>query len=259
MMWRYYVNKKRFMGRNVIEKSLGDGFWKWLVSLRKFHDIYIRNFEYLFSQIDNISFPVKVKMYSDLLSVTDNDGRKFKLNFIYYDDKSMRNFTISQISEDILFAQTFSLSPNKMKLVGLSYSPSKISQREVKFQYDTESTTATLNLFDYSLSVIYPHQESELDNKVLEYLWNVEQSEKFFYDLFPSFNFLLQFLQSCHNILITSCYSQASKDQLLSEIDLSNGIVTKYSYTEKKSHRTLCLYQMTISKSVEEFLHNPKR
>ena len=80
----------------IKDESLKKKILEWMFYLKKYQNISINKFSYLFSKLDDITFPLQIHghCYSGNLWVEDNSGKKFYFSYSPLDFYNMKIFSI---------------------------------------------------------------------------------------------------------------------------------------------------------------------
>lgn len=247
---------------NVIcdcEKTM-DLILGWMFNLSSSKGISVTEFSALFIKYDDIAFPIKISTISNLsLEIIDNKSEHYiffidsLLHPVYtiekrvYPSGKVYKFQITKQSDILLV---------KVSIMWLSSNNTYERKNTLSFVYDynKDITIAGIKHMYHKkpyLEIIYPFQDKEFDDKILELLFNIISSETDFNDVIDIFLNIYS-IREFQNLSIKS---RNDNLKLLSSITLKCGIVAEYSFTEEISASEICLHRNTISKDVRKFIN----
>lgn len=243
---------------------------EWIFYLKEYKKLRVRSFKDLFMELKEIEFPIEIKecygTFGLRTTIVDNKGTEYYMEktgiFLYNGIESYilgrRDTIIPEISfidrdfhykiskDGIILTET-----EKWKSNNYNDNP----DTKVKFLFNSKDTTEVLLTNPYSdnrkIKIQYPTINTEFDEKVQEYLFDINEKYWYYYNIFP----VLEWMLSVIAIKNVSLSIAAEVDgNTYSEVVIDNGIVQKYTKTERISegwHRTSI---DVFAKSLEDFL-----
>lgn len=242
---------------------------EWMFCLEKYKKIHIRRFKKLFSQLDEIVFPIKITncfSFSIIeLSFVDNEGKKYYMsNHNICDYNNMETYTIGRrnsLLEPLIDRMFFyKISENQsimlMETEAMKLYPNGDNDNiMVDFYYNHQDNTtqATLHSFVNSNKIVikYPTVDNDFDKKLLEFLFSIYEKYDYYYDATLILRWLLSYLS---DKLISLSITAIINNEIYSKIDILFGIVTKYIKPEKISQNETHIHHILLNKNLEEFL-----
>ncbi len=269
VMLLYLLRSKFFEGVNFknksVENSCKESFAIWVLNLQKYKHIKVRKFKDLFTQLDEVQFPVKVIECTGLFSIhaylIDSKQEKYYLiNDGYYSDIYVigrrnstlepfvdRDFTFKIFKDDgISFLETGILEidrngNNKDVSVNISYDTKKVTTIAISKSYK----------YDRQIVITYPTMNDDLDKKVQKYLLEIAETKSCYNDVFPILVWLCTQVKE-KNISISIVAK--IKEEISSQINVENGIVKKHISTQKINERESRRFRFLLSKDLKTFL-----
>ena len=243
---------------------------EWIFYLKEYKKLRVRSFKDLFMELKEIEFPIEIKecygTFGLRTTIVDNKGTEYYMEktgiFLYNGIEryilGRRDTIIPEISfidrdfhykiskDGIILTET-----EKWKSNNYDANP----DTKVKFLFNSKDTTEVLLTNPYSdtrkIKIQYSTMNTEFDEKVQEYLFDINEKYWYYYNIFP----VLEWMLSVIAIKNVSLSIAAEVDgNTYSEVIIDNGIVQKYTKTERISegwHRTSI---DVFAKSLEDFL-----
>lgn len=255
----------------IVKKNVKSILAKWMFYLANYKEIRIGKFKELFSELNEIVFPIQIKDcygYDSLdILIIDNEGKEYymsKRNTSIYGYNEVGTYIIRrrnssleplvdrdfhyEISEEknIVLRETGAM---RLKPDGTSYNV------VVDFCFDSQKHTTEARLHSYTSSntikLCYPTMACEFDTKVLNFLFDINENNFCYYDVFPILKWLLLRLP---NEGISLSITTEVEEEICSEIDVVNGIVHRYIKTEITSEGGMKTSKVIFYKKLEDFL-----
>lgn len=253
-----------------ISESAKKAIEHWIFRLEKNEKIRIEKFRDLFDGLHEIVFPIKIKAVRSSkydgfdIEVIDTEGKEYYMSRRNYYNNIETNYIIGRrnssleplidrdfhyiICQDktILLVETGAM---KLKADGTNDD----SIVDFCYNYKKNTTEATLKSFSSTNKIIikYPTIGYVFDKKVLEFLFHVNESNWYYYDVFPILKWMLLVLSD--EKVKLSITAEVEKE-ICSEVDIVDGIVQKYTKTEIISEAEIKISKRIIAKKLEEFL-----
>ena len=258
---KQYFYRRKLLRNNFFENVCCDNkqtekeilYWMfWLhrkgISINKFSD--------LFGKFINIQFPIKVSSWGNrLLTIVDNHDDVYDITYSPYNYKKLETYSIggemSPFSKEITFQLTRKNEIILREIGALQLNEDNTNKEDsfsLVYDYQKNTTTAMIKQENSEIEIVY-QQNQELDNVVLFYLFEIAP-KCYFDDVFP----ILIGIRELGELNLISI--KATKhSEISSELVITDGIVKKYSFTEKFSDSEVCLHQKTFSQNVKEFIN----
>lgn len=257
--------------RKIAKKVIAE----WMFSLQE-EGINIRKFKYLFSELDEIVFPIKIYdvdfyKYGRLIDINfiDNEGKSYymsKRKLFYTEDAS---YIIGRRNNKLepLVDRSFYYKISKDKRIGLmetsatqlntdGYSYGEMSLR-FYYNYAYSTTTAELSSIKMmkEIKIEYLGIDKELEKNLMRFLFENSNKESYYYDSFAILKWLISQISNKENLLSIETKIESKSQVLLgSEVKLKNGIVKKYTYTKIISEEEIQIIQNMFTKELYQFL-----
>ena len=267
------MNKKtqKILSKNI-EKNVKRILVEWVFYLQKYKEIKIKKFEDLFSGVDEIVFPIKViecsgNKYIDIeIQIKDNKGKKYFIEFnIFY--KYIQNYTIDKI-EDISESEIYNemtyriCKNNSIKLINKRIIRFKKYEKEeykrdieVELSYELEK-----NITKYVLKSIVGNRkieitcstiDEEFEKNLLSYIFCINDNEWYYYNVVPILKWIVNTIS---DEKISTSIKAEIEGEIVSEIDVQNGYVQKYTTTIIINESEVNIVKRILSKELKSFL-----
>ena len=241
-----------------------------MYDLLRFKNINVDKLKDLFGQLDEITFPITVKqLYASWRTIDmrfiDSLGNEFYMSTISsvsYD--KMQNYILGRrdsilepsvdrdfhykICKDgiITLLETGAM---KLKLDGTN------DDLVVYFCFDSENHTTEAKLRSYEdnrkIKIKYPTISDEFDKMVLKELFDDEETQWYYYDVFPVLKWIVPFISKDElSISITA----EVNEEISSQIEVVNGVVQSYTTTQVIHKGEMQVIKSIIAKDLQEFL-----
>lgn len=243
---------------------------EWIFYLKEYKKLRVRSFKDLFMELKEIEFPIEIKecygTFGLRTTIVDNKGTEYYMEktgiFLYNGIEryilGRRDTIIPEISfidrdfhykiskDGIILTET-----EKWKSNNYDANP----DTKVKFLFNSKDTTEVLLTNPYSdtrkIKIQYSTMNTEFDEKVEKYLFDINEKYWYYYDVFPVLEWMMSAIPG-QNISLS--IAAEVDGNTYSEVVIDNGIVQKYTKTERISegwHRTSI---DVFAKSLEDFL-----
>lgn len=258
---KQYFYRKKLLRNNLFENVYCDNkrtkkdilYWMFWLHLK---GITINKFSDLFGKYGNIQFPIKVSSWGcTLLTIVDNHNDEYSITYSPYDYKKLETYSIGKrkypYDKEITFQLTRKNEIIFKQIDVLELNEDNTTHKDDSFSlvydYQENTTTAVIEQKDLEMEIVY-QQNQELDNLVLYYLFEIAP-KRYFDDVLPILVGIRE-LEEINPISIKA----TKNSEISSEIVITDGIVKKYSFSEKISDSEVCLHQKTLSQTIEEFI-----
>lgn len=256
-----------FQGKNV-EKKVKKVLAEWMFCLKEYKEIRVECFKDLFSKLHEMAFPIKIEEgYGSSLNIIiiDNKGTEYymtKRGIYVYND--MESYIIGRRNGllEPLVDRDFHYKISKDGTITLIETGAMKLKEDVTnddivvdFCFDSKEHTTEATLKSYAsnskIKMKYTTMDDEFDKKVQEYLFNVNEKNYYYYDVFPILKWMLLILPS-QNVSLS--ITAEVDDEICSEIDVVQGIVQKYTKTEIINEGERRTSIDVFAKRIEDFL-----
>lgn len=250
--------------KNQVQKNVA----KWMINLKRIKQIEIKRFVDLFSNLDEIKFPIKIEgsfMNKLYLDITDSMENKYymynKGTFDYYNITKYfignRNTKLDQLIDRELcyeICEDGLINLTKTTVVKLNQDGSNsdcICEIDYSYKNKTGEIIVSLCETDRKITVKYPMSSAEVNNEIFQYLFeNIEKNWNY-YDVFPVFKVLANKISRDD----VSIYVVAEiNNEVFSEVEVVNNIVHKYTFTKILNEGEMHVIKKIFAKKLEEFL-----
>lgn len=251
--------------REDVEKSVAE----WMIYLKHYKKIEIKKFRDLFIKLEEeVIFPIKIKeSYGKKIDIrfTDANGNKYymsKRNINSYTNVNKyligkRNILKDPLNEENYYEVTKNTDIRMLKQV-----ISKINQdgtnddmMNCKIYYNEEnSREITLSSFGTEINIKYQmEQDSDVSKSIVKFLLDDVATKWYYYDVLPIFKWMLQKTKS-----LSMNITAKIDEEVLSEIEIVNGIVQKYTITRVINEGEMHIIKKIFAKELDEFLLEKK-
>lgn len=257
----FYYRKKK-LSKNFFEnvsfygKCVEKHILAWIYYLYRYKDTSINRFSDLFVKYEDIVFPITV-FSRGRVSLGIIDSKDNEYYFEYSTEYSeMNEYHIGRRKYPCDIGKTFEIAKNgkiSLKEMGVIQLKKDGNNKEeifsINYDHNSKVTTATIQRKNETLEIMYAMQNEEFDDKILEYLFEVNSKDDYFNDVFPILS-RIEGIEKVDSLSIKAI----SNSETLSEIVLENRIVTKYSFLERINNSEICLHRIIISEDVDTFI-----
>lgn len=256
-----------FQGKNV-EKKVKKVLAEWMFCLKEYKEIRVECFKDLFSKLHEVTFPIKIEEgYGSSLNIIiiDNKGTEYymiKRGIYVYND--MESYIIGRRNGllEPLVDRDFHYKISKDGTITLIETGAMKLKEDVTnddivvdFCFDSKEHTTEATLKSYAsnskIKMKYTTMDDEFDKKVQEYLFNVNEKNYYYYDVFPILKWMLSTLPS-QNVSLS--ITAEVDDEICSEVDVVQGIVQRYAKTEIINEGEYRTSIDVFAKMIEDFL-----
>ena len=288
--FRKELNKRGFFEDIILDKASlimyasDAGISGWMYCLNKYKKIEVEKFKDLFSQVDNIVFPITItKMFDEVDNVRfefcDDLGNTyyFICDYYYWNFKQILQYII--VKEDNssekqewccqirinrgLFNYNQTIRDKDIELLKTSIRKSNKkgfnTNIVVEFNYncyETATTKVIRKSGDKEIILEYPSEGSEFDRKVKDILFNINEGiniKKWIYNnVKPLLKEMLKIMEK-DNI---SIYIGAKlNNEVYAEVTVTDNTVKRHTYTKVVSEERMIITTDIFSKKLDEFLN----
>ena len=256
-----------FQGKNV-EKKVKKVLAEWMFCLKEYKEIRVECFKDLFSKLHEMAFPIKIEEgYGSSLNIIiiDNKGTEYymtKRGIYVYND--MESYIIGRRNGllEPLVDRDFHYKISKDGTITLIETGAMKLKEDVTnddivvdFCFDSKEHTTEATLKSYAsnskIKMKYTTMDDEFDKKVQEYLFNVNEKNYYYYDVFPILKWMISTLPS-QNVSLS--ITAEVDDEICSKIDVVQGIVQRYAKTEIINEGERRTSIDVFAKRIEDFL-----
>ena len=253
-------------------KDVKKGFKKvigeWIFNLERYKHIKVEKFKSLFSQLQEVIFPIKIDWcYKSNIEIIDNEGKKYTFSIDdIYDYNGLNSYIIDRRNSFLepLIARKFHYKIMKDQTIllietsAMQLKPNgNNSDITVTFSYDYENglTEATLEtgVCFTKIKIKYPSQNSAFNKKVQEYLFSLV-STSYYYDVLPILKWVVLVMKEYEITISITSEMKEEENVILSKVEVVNGIVEKYIKTETIGEDEVKTIKKTFAKRLEEFI-----
>lgn len=256
-----------FQGKNV-EKKVKKVLAEWMFCLKEYKEIRVECFKDLFSKLHEMAFPIKIEEgYGSSLNIIiiDNKGTEYymtKRGIYVYND--MESYIIGRRNGllEPLVDRDFHYKISKDGTITLIETGAMKLKEDVTnddivvdFCFDSKEHTTEATLKSYAsnskIKMKYTTMDDEFDKKVQKYLFNVNEKNYYYYDVFPILKWMISTLPS-QNVSLS--ITAEVDDEICSKIDVVQGIVQRYAKTEIINEGERRTSIDVFAKRIEDFL-----
>lgn len=256
-----------FQGKNV-EKKVKKVLAEWMFCLKEYKEIRVECFKDLFSKLHEMAFPIKIEEgYGSSLNIIiiDNKGTEYymtKRGIYVYND--MESYIIGRRNGllEPLVDRDFHYKISKDGTITLIETGAMKLKEDVTnddivvdFCFDSREHTTEATLKSYAsnskIKMKYTTMDDEFDKKVQKYLFNVNEKNYYYYDVFPILKWMISTLPS-QNVSLS--ITAEVDDEICSKIDVVQGIVQRYAKTEIINEGERRTSIDVFAKRIEDFL-----
>ncbi len=253
----------------LVSKNSKKIIGQWIFNLENYKKIKINKFKELFSQLNEIVFPIKIQYcYSsnslDIMIIDNKNNQYYMSNLWIYSYNDLEKYTIGRRNsplEPLIDREfTYRILKNKnillLEMGVLKLNPDGTNDNisvEFKYNFQKQITEVTLSSYisNHIIKIEYPTMDEEFDRKVLELLLNINDKNYYYYDAFPILKLMLSIIS---DETISLCITAKVEDEISSDIYIEKGIVQRYTKTEIISENQMNINKTICAKNLEEFL-----
>lgn len=261
-----YFDAEELEAAGINEKVLKDDIMDWMTRLKNSKNISINKFSDLFSKFEEIMFPITLYGRPHSLKIKDSIGNKYYLHYFQLDYAKLGEYSIGKRFYPYDKEFGYCLKPeNEVTLTDAGIIQLNENGNNgdhslyIIYNYQSDITAAILNTKTLELQITYPLSNHIYDEEISMYLFEIANQFKYVDDVSFILKHLLNVLKTLeekYSLTITSYMPTNNKRTMLSEISLTHGIVTNYSFSTRPSDSQICLTQMTICEDLEIFISN---
>ena len=249
------------------EKKLKKLLKEWMFYLNKYKKIRIGCFKDLFRKFNEIEFPITIKgcwgSFNLEATIIDNRGIAYYMLkdgiFCY---NGLESYIIGRrdiMPGPLVIDTDFKYKILKDGSIALNRKGIMKSKTDtnigVDFSFDSEKHTTEATLKSYAsnskIKMKYTTMDDEFDKKVQEYLFNVNEKNYYYYDVFPILKWMISTVPS-QNVSLS--ITAEVDDEICSKIDVVQGIVQRYAKTEIINEGERRTSIDVFAKRIEDFL-----
>lgn len=250
------------------DRRIKNAILSWIYDLRKYNGITIYRFSYLLEKFEGVIFPVRItESFRGLacidLTIVDVNDNKYKIEFYEFGSKERTTYDIHEDTQNNRITYEYKIQKDSIILKKKYILPVKDDgtneKYDIKIEYDG-ITTVTLNKDNdpHKISIFYNQQLNRFEKEICEYIFSLVLVSPI-NNVFTNFVDVVQIFKSNN---VTEEYLLAIKSikekVTLSEITMTNNVVTMYSYTEEKSEYQKCFYSNSLRERLEDFISKYK-
>lgn len=267
-LYRIEISNSHFFDDvRVEDKKIKNNIIEWMFMLKYYKDISIDKFTNLFNNFEGIVFPIAIYGYPRHLQIKDNAGNHYYLWYSTFDYENMEDYTIGVRTKHLDTEFTYRLNKNKeivlkeLWILQLDGDGNNTNNR-IRFYYfnrksEDQITTAVLQTETSKLEIHYPSVDSSQDEQIAAHLFDLANKFTYIDDVSCVLVDISDILEkSYHKYSLTmTSYQTINKEKvILSEICLSYGVITKYSFTTRTSDLQHSLNTQYLSEELESFI-----
>lgn len=242
---------------------------EWMSNLKKEKQIEIEKFKDLFVQLKEVAFPIKIKGVRNSrfgsfdIEILDDEGKEYYMSKRNYHENicvyiiGRRNSLLEPlIDRDFHYelhqnGKIALLETGAMRLKADGTNDNLVV--DFSFDFQNHITEATLKSFasNNQIKMQYPTMTSGYDQKVMNFLFDMNDKHWYYYDVLPILKWML--LTISDEKLSLSITAEVEKE-VCSEIEIVNGIVVKYMQTQIINEGEIRLSKIILAKKLKEFL-----
>lgn len=256
-----------FQGKNV-EKKVKKVLAEWMFCLKEYKEIRVECFKDLFSKLHEMAFPIKIEEgYGSSLNIIiiDNKGTEYYMTkrgiYVYNDMESYiigrRNGLLEPLVDRDFHYKISKDGTSTLIETGAMKLKEDVTNDDivVDFCFDSKEHTTEATLKSYAsnskIKMKYTTMDDEFDKKVQKYLFNVNEKNYYYYDVFPILKWMISTLPS-QNVSLS--ITAEVDDEICSKIDVVQGIVQRYAKTEIINEGERRTSIDVFAKRIEDFL-----
>lgn len=241
----------------------------WMTDLLRYKQIRVEKFKDLFSELDEIVFPIRIKDFYSWrkpnIIIVDDEGKEYYMVKTDFDYHNMENYIIGRRNSSLepLVDREFHYKINEDKTIKLIETCAMRLKENgdndnivVYFSYNSKENTTKVKSrlcsdFDNVIKIKYPTISREFDKKVLAFLFECNDATWCYYDIYPIFKWITaEISDEKVSISITA----EIDGEIFSEIDVVNGSVQKYTTTQIINEGEIHVNKKIFAKDLKTFL-----
>ena len=249
---------------SVVVNETDGGISRWIYYLKKYDKLEVKKFKDLFSQLDEVRFPITITLAGgDSSTVSfcfkDREGNEYYFSNMHYLKKNrLRTFLIGRRNSSIeplvdrkfyyqILSDSYELDDYNQVIEKEDielYKTSVVKLNEdgtntnlfIEFSddyYENSATRVIRKSKNKEIVLEYPSKGAEFDKKVEDILFNIDEgsniNEWIYYNIKPLLKEMLEIIDKED----VSIYIGAKLDnEVFSEVTITNNIRQKYTYTK---------------------------
>lgn len=255
--------------KKIVSKNVKGIVAEWMSNLQNYKRIRVEKFKDLFNELDEIVFPIKIKMFYSYISLEieflDDEGKEYymsKRNLYNY--KNIETYIIGRKNSSLepLVDRDFHYKISEDKTIILTETTAMRLKQDgtdddiaVDFCYDSEKHTTEATLKSYvstnKIKIKYPTMSDEFDKMVLKFLLDSDETKWYYYNVFPILKWIAVAIS---DEKVSISITAEIEGEICSEIDMVNGIVRKYTTTEIINEGEMHIIKKIFAKDLKIFL-----
>lgn len=290
--FRKKLEKSGFFEDVILDKSefvlqeQDGGISGWIYYLKKYDKLEVKKFKDLFSQLDEVSFPITITWAEgDSRTVRfyfkDREGNEYYFfNMHYLKKNRLRTFLIGRRNSSIeplvdrtyyyqILSDSYELDDYNQVIEKEDielYKTSVVKLNEdgtntdlsIEFSdnyYENSATRVTRKSKNKEILMEYPSKGAEFDKKVEDILFNINagsnKNKWIYYNVKPLLKEMMEIMEKED----VSIYIGAKLDnEIYSEVTVANNVVQRYTYTEVVREDRMVRTTNIFSKKLKKFL-----
>lgn len=282
----YYMNifrkvKKFFYRRKLVRNNFFEGvdfdgkdrkiknaILNWAYNLQWCKGITIEKLAYLLDKFEGITFPIRIEDFDRYgcidLRILDANGKRYSMKLYKNVYERLTTYIIHKRTEKFKITFEYNIRKDSIILKKKYILPVKADGTNETYAIIIEYngiTTVTLDKDNdpHKISISYNQQLNRFEKEICEYLFSLV-FEKPINNVYTNFVDIIRMFESNN---VTEEYLLAIKstreDETLSEITMTNNVVTKYSCTVEESESKTCFYKHSIKEKMKDFISKYKQ
>jgi len=246
------------------DRRIKNAILTWICDLQTYNCITIEKFSYLLEKMEDIIFPVRITrnfvgLASIEFTIVDANNNNYQIECYKVGSKE---YDITVDTQNNRTTYEHKIQKDSIILKKKYVSKVKADGTDEKYYIEIEYagiTTVTLNKDKdpHKISISYNRQLSRFEKQICEYLYSLV-SEKPINNVFTNFVDIVQIFESNNVEEYLLSIKSTREKETLSEITMTNNVVTMYSYTEEKSEFKKCFYNNSLRERLEDFISKYK-
>ena len=239
----------------------------WTCNLKRYKGITIEKFSYLLEKMEGIIFPVKItRSFIGLscinLTIVDANNNNYKIEFHTYGHYERITYYIHEDTQNNRISYEYKIQKYSINLKSKLISPKKYDEIDesyfINIEYADKITVTLYRLKSpHKISISYNQPLKRFEKQICEYLFSLVL-EKPINNVFTNFVDIVQMFESNNVEEYLLAIKSTRENETLSEITMTNNVVTMYSYTEEKSEYEKCFYKNSFRERLEDFISKYK-
>lgn len=244
----------------------------WMLSLEICETVEaeIKKFKDLFSNVDEISFPIEIQnsnssLFGIDISIVDRNGKQYYMskddiydcyNITEYYIGSCNTITKPYIDYENCYEICKNESIKKLKATAVKINSDGTNKDSIyETYYNQQINMQVIEFFGKEkrkIRIEYPIVSKEIGKKIFEDFLEWDDTKWYYYDVFPIFKWLVNKME---NYDMDSLHIIAEIDkEVYSEIQMVNNIVQTYTVAQVISENEIHVIKKIFAKNIDEFL-----